>query len=273
MLGGGLVAQTAGALVEAGQGVAWMHGEHGDLPVGYTVSVRRKLDVRRKLVKPVAKPVRTRAARKPLTRERVLRTALRLADKGGIESLSMRKLAQELGVEAMSLYNHVKNKDDIIGGLVDLVAQEMEPAPDDVDWKTALRRTSISAHDAHNRHPWAAAIWMRSGGASPVRFAYADAMLRALRRADLSDDLIYHGYHSLTVHVMGFTLQERNFQFDEAELRELAGKFLETFPSDEYPELAEHIRQHMEPSEGSHGTFEFGLDLILDGLERLRDAG
>ena len=184
----------------------------------------------------------------------------------------MRKLAQDLGVEAMSLYHHVKNKDDILHGIVDLVAQEMEPAADDVDWKTALRRTSISAHDAHNRHPWASEIWMRAGGASPVRFAYSEAMLRALRRARLRDDLIYHGYHSLTVHVTGFTLQERNFQFDEEELRELAGKFLETFPSGEYPELAEHIRQHMELSEEPHGTFEFGLDLILDGLERLRDA-
>ena len=220
----------------------------------------------------MAERARPRATRKPLTRERVLRAALRLADKGGIESLSMRKLAQELGVEAMSLYNHVKNKDDILEGIVDLVAQEMEPARDDVDWKPALRRTAISAHDAHTRHPWTAEIWMRVAGPSAARYAYSDAMLRALRRADLPDDLIYHGYHSLTVHVTGFTLQERNFQYDADELKAFAGKFLETFPSDEYPDLAEHIRQHIDASEEHEGTFEFGLDLILDGLERLRDA-
>ena len=214
----------------------------------------------------------TRRTRKPLTRERVLRTALELTDKGGIESLSMRKLAVELGVEAMSLYNHVKNKDDILEGIVDLVAQEMEPAPDDVDWKTALRRTSISAREAHNRHPWAAEIWMRMGGPSAARFAYADAMLRTLRRAGLPDDLIYHGYHSLTVHVTGVTLQERNFQFDEDEVKAFAGEFLQTFPSDDYPDLARHIRQHVDAAEEHEGTFEFGLDLILDGLERLRDA-
>jgi AcrR family transcriptional regulator len=220
----------------------------------------------------LAKRTQTTAAqRTPLNRERVLQAALALADEGGLEALSMRKLAQELGVEAMSLYNHVENKDDIVGGIVDLVAAEIEPPAADVDWKTALRQSSISAHEAHGRHRWAAAVWMKPGPPSHVRLAYADAILRTLREAGFSDHLIYHGYHSIVIHVLGYTLQEQSFNVGRDELQDLAAKFLREFPADDYPEFAEHVRQHMEPEEEHQGAFEFGLDLILDGLERLRD--
>ena len=221
----------------------------------------------------MARRARARARRAPLSRERVLHAAVALADEGGIEALSMRKLAEKLGVEAMSLYNHVDNKDDILGGIVELVAGEIDLALDGPDWKTAMRRRAISAHEVLSRHRWACNLWMSTRTFGEARMRYADAVLRGLREAGFSDDLMYHAFHVLQSHVMGFTLQEANYEFDAAELRELAAAFLREFPADEYPDLAEHIRQHMEPHEGHRGTFEFGLDLVLDGLERLRDAG
>jgi AcrR family transcriptional regulator len=208
----------------------------------------------------------------PLSKERVLRVAITLADEGGIEALSMRKLAQELGVEAMSLYNHVANKDEILGGIVDLVADEVDLALDGGDWKTAMRRRAISAHEVLSRHPWATSLGMSTRTFGSARMRYADAVLRGLREAGFSEDLTYHGFHVLQAHVIGYTLQERNLEFDAEELKEVAATFLRDFPADEYPDLAEHVRQHVEPRDAHQGTFAFGLDLILDGLERLRDT-
>jgi AcrR family transcriptional regulator len=213
------------------------------------------------------------ARRIPLTKDRVLRAALAFADEHGIEALSMRKLAQRLGVEAMSLYNHVENKDDIVAGILDLVAGEIESPVAGPDWKGALRHGAVSAHEAFSRHPWAARMWMSSSGASRERMEQGDATLRCLREAGFSEDLTYHAYHVLQGYALGFTLQELNFPYDREQLERMAARFLRDFPADEYPDLAEHIRQHVEPSdEHQGGAFEFGLDLILDGLERLRDA-
>ena len=209
--------------------------------------------------------------RKPLTRERVLEAAIRLADESGIESLSMRKLGQELGVEAMSLYNHVKNKDEVLDGIVEAVVREVELPSGETDWKTALRRHAISSHDALMRHSWAAGLWWRRAE-GPDRMRGAEFMLRTLRKAGFSEDLTYHGYHVLVGHILGFTLQAQSFPIESREeLQKLAAEFLQDFPADEYPYLAEHIRQHVDPEDSDEGAFEFGLDLILDGLERLRD--
>jgi AcrR family transcriptional regulator len=206
-----------------------------------------------------------------LTRERVLRAALAFADERGLEKLSMRKLAQELGVEAMSLYNHVDNKDDIVRGIVNLVVDEVE-LPAGGDWKAALRRSAISAHEALSRHRWAATVWMTSGSGRE-RMGHAEAALRCLREAGFAKDLTYHAFHVWQGYALGFTLQELNFPHDREELKEMAASFLRDFPTDELPYLAEHIEQHVDPPLQEHqGAFEFGLDLILDGLERLRDA-
>ncbi len=181
------------------------------------------------------------ARRTPLSRDRVLQAAVALADEGGIKALSMRKLAQELGVEAMSLYNHVANKDDILDGIVDAVASEIDLPPDGTDW-------------------------------SQPRFRYGDSLLRALREGGFSKELTYHAFHILESHVVGFTLHRQSFTFDSKDLGELAARFLREFPADDYPDLAEHIKQHTEPSYQRQGTFDFGLELILEGLERLRDS-
>jgi AcrR family transcriptional regulator len=207
--------------------------------------------------------------RKPLNRDRVLRAAIVLADAEGIEALSMRRLAKELGVEAMSLYNHVDNKDEILDGIVDLVASEFDLPSGAGDWKAAMRRHLVSARDVLLRHRWATAIWMRQGGGT-ARMRNSDWMLRTLREAGFSKDRIYHAFHILESYVQGYTLQQLNFPYKGEELAGLAATFLEQLPADEYPDLVEHIQQHLEPHDEVTGGFEMGLDLILNGLERAR---
>jgi AcrR family transcriptional regulator len=212
--------------------------------------------------------------RVPLSRERVLRAAIRLADEGGFESLSMRKLGQELGVQAMSLYNHVANKDDIRDGIVDLVMDEIEVPSDEADWKTAIRQSAISAHEVLLRHRWACKLMMEATGVSPARLRWMEALLRTLREAGFSADLTHHAYHALDSHITGFTLWQVNLPFEtKQELLDLADVFLREIPADEYPYVLEHAHQHLADSAPTGKTeFEFGLDLIVDGLERMRDA-
>jgi AcrR family transcriptional regulator len=211
--------------------------------------------------------------RLPLSRERVLRAAVRLADEGGFESLTMRRLGHELGVQAMSLYNHVANKDDIRDGIVDLVMAEMELASPGPDWKASVRGAAISAHQVFLRHPWATSLQMATRTVSPARLRWNEAILRTFREAGFSAKLTHHAYHALESHITGFTLWVANFPFEtHEELAELAEAFLREIQLDEYPYFVEHARWHLEesgPQEKSE--FEFGLDLILDGLERMRD--
>ena len=209
--------------------------------------------------------------RTPLSKERVLRAAVALADEGGLEALSMRRLAKELGVEAMSLYNHVANKDEIVDGIIDLVMAEIELPSGDVDWKTAMRRSAISEREVLLRHPWASTTRMARQSGGPGQFRRSDWTLRTLREAGFSTHLVYHAFHFLEAYVLGATVQQLNFQYSGEEVKELATNFLAQFPVDEYPDLAEHIREHLGPHEGESG-FEMGLDLILDGLERMRDT-
>jgi AcrR family transcriptional regulator len=182
----------------------------------------------------------------------------------------MRKLGQELGVEAMSLYNHVANKDDILDGMVDVVASQFEPPPDGVDWRTAIRQSSISAHQVLLRHPWAAGLMLSSPTVRPGRLRHMESILATLRQAGFSPEMTHHAYHALDSHIMGFTLWVVNFPAAD-DLGDLARGLLRDLPTDQYPYLAEHIGQHLEESDSdTDGEFEFGLTLILDGLERIR---
>jgi AcrR family transcriptional regulator len=211
--------------------------------------------------------------RAPLSRERVLQAALAMADEGGIESLTMRKLAHELGVEAMSLYHYVAKKDDLLAGIVDIVLIEMALPATESDWKSAIRQSAISAHDVLTRHPWACRLILGMKGISTARLRYMESLLATLRQADFPPDLTYHAYHALDSHIMGFTLWVGNFPADSKDLAALASDFLKDFPAGEYPYLAEHIEQHVTGSgHDGESDFEFVLDLILDGLERLREA-
>jgi len=203
----------------------------------------------------------------------VLRTAVTLADEAGIEALTMRELGQRLGVEAMSLYNHVANKDDIEDGIVEIVLAEIEEPPGETDWRAALRRTAISSHEVFVRHRWACSLMMRRPRASPTRMSWMEAVLRTLRQAGFSADMTHHAYHALDSHITGFTLWLVSMPFEsKEELVDLAEGFLREIPADEYPYVVEHAHQHLEPASPDGKTeFEFGLDLILDGLEQLRD--
>jgi AcrR family transcriptional regulator len=218
----------------------------------------------------------TRAAeiedrRQPLSRDRVLRAAIDLADAGGIEALSMRRLAQELGVEAMSLYYHVANKSDILDGIVDMVVGEFELPPPDAEWKAAIRTAAMSAYDVLVRHPWAASLVLSGPGVSTARLRYMDAILGTLRRAGLSAEMTDHAYHALDSHIMGFTLWQVGMNLGtEEDLKDMAGQFLAVMSVEDFPHLAEHVEQHLKPHDPDDvGEFEFGLGLILDGLERL----
>ena len=207
--------------------------------------------------------------RKPLSRERILDTALALVDEEGIDALSMRKLGQALGYEAMSLYNHVANKDDLLAGILDLVLAEMQP-PDPTGGFPAIRTAALSAHDALKRHPWAASMLMSPSGIRPARINYMEALLASLRGAGLSADTTYHAYHALDAHIIGFSLwASTHGKMPEGieDVREFIDRML---PVATYPHLHEHAMQHFD--DGPHRdvpTFEFTLDLLLGGLERL----
>jgi len=211
------------------------------------------------------------AQREPLSKERVLRTAMRLADQGGIDSLSMRKLAQELGVEAMSLYYYVASKDDILNGIVDVVVSEIELPSGGPDWKAALRRSAVSFHNALVRHRWAANLMMSGRGHGLARVRYMDALLRRLRQAGFSPELTHHAYHALDSHIMGSTLWAAAYTTMAKVNPDIAQNFLRRLPLDQYPDFAEHAQQHITKSgPKDKSEFEFGLDLILDGLGTIR---
>jgi AcrR family transcriptional regulator len=210
----------------------------------------------------------TAQRRTPLSRERVLQTAIGLADEGGIESVSMRKLGRALGVEAMSLYNHVANKDDLLDGIVDLVMSEFELPSASDPWSASIRRAAISAHQALLRHPWACSLIMSRF--RPARVRYIEWILGRLREAGFSAETTYHAYHALDSHILGFTLWELGHSVDSEELRDAAEAFLRQLPVDELPYFVEHVHQHLAGSMQDDEEFEFGLDLILEGLERAR---
>jgi AcrR family transcriptional regulator len=219
----------------------------------------------------VARTDPSAASRVPLSRERVLRAALVLADVGGIESLTMRRLGQELGVEAMSLYNHVANKDDILDGIVDLVFSEIELPAGGAEWRPAMRGRAVSAHEALLRHPWAPSMMQSRTKPGAATLRHHDSVLGSFRAAGFSLVMAAHAVSVIDGYVYGFALQQINLPLQSREqvvevgeniLRQLAG---------EYPHLAEMIAEHaLKPGYDYSEEFEFGLDLILDGLERLR---
>jgi AcrR family transcriptional regulator len=212
------------------------------------------------------------APRIPLNKQRVLGAAVALADRGGVRSLSMRKLAQELGVEAMSLYHHVANKDDILDGIVDVVFSEIELPSGDADWKAAMRQRAISAREALLRHPWATGLMESRSTPGPATLRHHDAVLGILRTAGFSVELAAHAFSVLDSYIYGFALQEANLPFDTPEeTAEVAQAIMAEFPADEYPHLTEMTVEHvLQPGYDYGNEFLFGLDLILDGLDRAR---
>jgi AcrR family transcriptional regulator len=212
-------------------------------------------------------------SRTPLSRERVLKTALALADASGIESLTMRKLGEAVGVEAMSLYNHVPSKGDLLDGLIDLVFSEIELPSGTDGWKTAMRQRAISARAVLSRHRWAIGLMESRTSPGPATLRHHDAVIGCLRKAGFPVALAAHAYSAVDSYIYGFALQEASLPFDTSEqTSELAQAMVAQFPADEYPHLAEFTFSHvLRPGYDYGSEYEFGLDLILDGLERALD--
>jgi len=210
--------------------------------------------------------------RQPLTRERVLEAAVKLADQGGIESLSMRRLGHELGVEAMALYYHFASKDEVLDGSVDLVFSEIDLPASGADWKTAMRQRALSVRDALSRHRWAIGLMESRTNPGPANLRHHDAVIGSLRAAGFDMEMAAHAYSLLDSYIYGFALTKMNLPFDTSqEIAKVAQSMLQPSPLDEYPNLVQMLTEHvMKPGYDFGDEFEYGLDVILDGFERVR---
>ena len=231
------------------------------------------------------RPERVTQPRARLTKEQVFRAAVELADRGGLEALTMRKLAEELGVGVMSLYYYVANKDELITGMVDIVFSEIELPPVGADWKTAMRQRALSTREALNRHRWAVGLMESRAMPGPTSFRVHDAVLGYLREGGFSVEMTIQAYSVLDAYIYGFALQEKTVPFEDAEgaaavAQEQVREYetvaqeqpLAAF-AEEFPYLAEVVAGHVAKVGYDFGqAFEYGLDLILDALEKRRDA-
>jgi AcrR family transcriptional regulator len=217
---------------------------------------------------------RTAPPREPLTKERILHAAVALADEGGVDSLSMRRIAQELGVVPMALYKHVANKDEMLDGMVDVVVGEIDPPLPDADWKTAIRERVLSARRALLRHPWASKVIESRTNPTPTVIGYMDAMIGILRNGGFSVDLTHHAMHAMGSRALGFSQE----LFDDTPEDPPAVQAIQMrWMAERYPHISEMVAaiSHDDASVVGMGCddqfeFEFALDLMLDGLERLR---
>jgi AcrR family transcriptional regulator len=222
-----------------------------------------------------------RPSRIPLNRDRVLTSAVALADQRGIEALTMRNLAHELGVVPMALYKHVDRREALLDGMIEIVFGEIEPPSSDGDWKAALRTRAVSTRDALSRHPWAIGLMEGRAHHGPANLKLHDAVLGCLRAAGFSIEMAVHAYSVQDAYIYGFALQQRDMSPESpddfaAEAQRQVHEY-EAVLAD-YPHLVEVVGGFVAESGYDYATeFLFGLDLILDGLDRLRservDAG
>lgn len=209
------------------------------------------------------------ASRGRVNRDRVLSTAIALADDAGIESLTMRRLGEELGVEAMSVYNHVANKEDLLNAMVDSVFNEIELPSHSDDWKTAIRKRSVSFRAVLSRHPWATTLKDSGTNPGPATLRHHDRVIGTLRNAGFSIAMAAHAFSAVDSYIYGFAMQEKSLPFHtEEESAAMAHVMLAQLPANEYPYLAELTADHvLQPGYSYSDEFPLGLDLILDGLE------
>jgi len=212
--------------------------------------------------------------RERLSRLRVLTGALELADEVGAEALTIRRLAEHLEVKPMTIYHHVPGKEQILDGIVDMVFAEIDLPPEDRPWTDALRARCVSARAVLARHPWATPLMETRTTPGPATLRHHDAVLACLQRGGLSVALTAHAYAILDSYVYGFALQEATLPFSGGEeIAGLAEQIVDALPDEEYPHLAAFTRQHvLQPGYGFGASFEVGLDLLLDGLDRMARA-
>ena len=212
-------------------------------------------------------------SREPLTRDRVLRGALAVADEGGLPGLTIRSLAQRLGTKPMSLYHYVANKDEILDGLVDLVFAEIELPEPNGDWRGEMARRARSSREVLRRHPWSIGLLESRTTPGPATLRHHDATIGALRAGGFSISETAHAYAVLDAFVYGFAVQEASLPFEGPDgAAEVAGPIMELMAAGEYPHLVEFATRHaMLPGYDFGAEFEVGLGLVLDGLARMLD--
>ena len=207
-----------------------------------------------------------------LSRERVLNAAIALADAQGLESLTMRRLGEELDVGPMALYRHVRNKDDLVDSLVDLIFSEIGLPPTKVGWKAAMRERAMSVREALMRHRWAVGLMESRTNPGPANLQHHDAVIGTLRAGGFDMSMAAHAYSALDAYIYGFAMTHMNLPFDTrapGEVAEMAQTMLQPFPLNAYPNLLAFITEHaMKPGYDYGDEFGYGLDLVLDGLER-----
>lgn len=208
--------------------------------------------------------------RNTLTKERVIEAAIKLADAGGIEALSMRKLGRNLGVEGMAIYHHFENKDQLIEGMLDKVHEEITIPVSEKDWKIFMAERAKSVLEVLSAHPWAASLMESGINPGPATLQDREDILRCFREAGFSIDMAVHAITVLDIFVYGFAQQNAKLSFsNEEQATELGKNVLAQFPSEKYPYMAEMIRVHMmETGYSAMKEFEFGLNLILEGIAR-----
>jgi AcrR family transcriptional regulator len=206
----------------------------------------------------------------PLNRERVLKGAVAIADTAGIGALTIRSLAEELGVKPMAIYYHVANKDEILDGIVDLVFAEIELPETDGDWRSELVRRASSARRVLSRHHWAIGLMESRKSPGPATLRHHDAVLGTLRKAGFTVEMTAHAYALLDSYVYGFALQEAALPFSGADTAaEVAEPMMQQFPADAYPHLVELTTEYiLQPGYDFGDEFDFGLDVIIDALSR-----
>lgn len=209
-----------------------------------------------------------------LNKDRVVRAAVSLADEGSVASLTMRKLAEKLGVEAMSLYYHVANKSEILDAMIDSIFSEIELPSGKDGWKEAMRKRALSARQVLLRHRWALGLMDSRPDPGPATLRHHESVLRCLREAGFSIALAAHAFSIMDSYIYGFVMQEQNLPFQTPEeLEKVAEVILEQMPSSEFPYMTEMIAGHaLKPGYSYANEFEIGLDLILGGLERMANA-
>lgn len=218
----------------------------------------------------MASSARSDAARPALTRERVLRAGVEVADAEGIGALSMRSLARRLGVEAMSLYHHVANKEQLLDGMVDLVFAEIHLPVAGSDWAEEMRLRSESGREVLTRHRWAVGLMDSRSAPGPATLRHHDAVLGCLRAAGFPVALAAHAFAVLDAHLYGFMVQELSLPFrGSADLHQLADSIMGDLPVDSLPHLAELVRNHvLLPGYDFGDEFGYGVNLVLEGLGR-----
>ena len=213
----------------------------------------------------------TTAERRPLDRTTVVSAATALADREGVEALTMRRLAEELGFKVMALYTHVSGKDELLTLMVDAVAAEITPPTEGLEPLQAVRAHAVATRAAFVRHPWAPAVWQQHLP-GPARVDLMEELLELFAASRLDEEIAHHGFHAVTNHVLGYTLQDLAMTSGasdaaDRDITDVAGDFLGGISAETHPHTVRHVHQHL--SGHTSSSFELVLDLIIDGLQRL----